>query len=26
MDHYLRQRAQNADVQSTTPDITRVRT
>jgi chorismate synthase len=23
MDHYLRQRAQNADVQSSTPDITR---
>jgi len=22
MDHYLRQRAQNADVKSTTPDIT----
>jgi hypothetical protein len=23
MDHYLRQRAQNADVRSSTPDITR---
>jgi chorismate synthase len=26
MDHYLRQRAQNADVRSATPDITRVQT
>jgi chorismate synthase len=26
MDHYLRQRGQNADVRSSTPDITRVRT
>jgi chorismate synthase len=26
MDHYLRQRAQNADVRSSTPDITREET
>jgi hypothetical protein len=26
MDHYLRQRAQNADVQCTTPDISARRT